>query len=123
VDYYRSQGFKIAIDDLGSGFAGLNMLAHLEPYMVKIDRSLVDYIDCSPRKQMLLQSLIAFCHKINVLVVAEGIERREELEKLIIMNVDLGQGNYLAKPASIPKSCSQDVQRLICGRRSGYFNR
>ncbi len=99
VDYYRRQGFKIAIDDLGSGYAGLKMLAQIEPSMVKIDRFLISNIHQSTKKMMLLEAMVCFCHKINALVVAEGIETKEELEIVSSMKVDLGQGYYLARPS------------------------
>ncbi len=98
VDYYRDMGFRIAVDDLGSGFAGLKMLSRIEPFMVKIDRFLIADIHRSTKKQMLLESLVSFCHKINALVVAEGIETKEELEVVCSMQVDLGQGYFLGRP-------------------------
>ncbi|MBF0100794.1 MAG: EAL and GGDEF domain-containing protein [Desulfobacterales bacterium] len=113
VNYYREQGFRIAIDDLGSGFAGLNMLMHLEPFMVKVDRSIISDIHKTPKKRILLESLISFCHKFNALVVAEGIERQEELDMLISMKVDLGQGYFLAKPEPLLHDCPKNVQDHI----------
>lgn len=128
VDYYRRQGFRIAIDDLGSGFAGLNMLIQIEPYIVKIDRLLIADIHQSPKKRMLIESLVSFCRRINALVVAEGIERLEELEALINMDIDLGQGFLLARPAVYPGDCSSDARACIVdskrkrlgGNRCGY---
>jgi diguanylate cyclase (GGDEF)-like protein len=99
VDYYRRQGFKIAIDDLGSGYAGLKMLAQIEPSMVKIDRFLISNIHQSTKKMMLLEAIVCFCHKINALVVAEGIETKDELEAVRALKVDLAQGYYLARPS------------------------
>ncbi len=98
VEYYRRQGFKIAIDDLGAGYTGLKMLTHIEPYMVKIDRSLISNIDKSPKKRMLIEAFVPFCNKINSFVVAEGIETERELDLLISLKVDFGQGYYLAYP-------------------------
>ncbi|CAN2045291.1 Diguanylate cyclase/phosphodiesterase [Candidatus Magnetomoraceae bacterium gMMP-1] len=113
VDYYREHGFKIAIDDLGSGFTGLNMLIQTEPFMVKIDRTIIKNIDKNHKKRMLLEAVIKFCHKINALVVAEGIETEDELKMLIEMKVDLGQGYLLARPAEHPRDCSPNIEYLI----------
>ena len=113
IDYYRQQGFRIAIDDLGSGYAGLKMLAQIEPSIVKMDRFLIAGIDKSTKKQMLLSAFVTFCHKINALVVAEGIETREELETVTAMKVDLGQGYYLARPNKKPGVCSGDARQEI----------
>jgi len=89
IDHFKRHGFKIAVDDLGSGFTGLKMLAELEPFIVKIDRFLINDIHKSTRKRMLLESIVSFCHKINSQVVAEGIETEKELETIISMKVDL----------------------------------
>lgn len=114
VEYYRRQGFKIAIDDLGAGYTGLKMLTHLEPYLVKIDRSLITNIDRSPKKRMLIEAFVPFCHKINAFVVAEGIETEKELDLLISLKVDYGQGFYLAEPnQTVPPLQEQAKRRII----------
>lgn len=114
VEYYRRQGFKIAIDDLGAGYTGLKMLTHIEPYMVKIDRSLISNIDKSPKKRMLIEAFIPFCHKINAFVVAEGIENEKELDLLISLKVDFGQGFYLAKPhPTVPPLSEPAASRIV----------
>jgi EAL domain-containing protein (putative c-di-GMP-specific phosphodiesterase class I) len=79
LNRYKKEGFQIAIDDLGAGFAGLKMLAELEPGIVKIDRFLISRIASSTKKRMLVESLVSFCHKINAQVVAEGIETGKTL--------------------------------------------
>ncbi|HXC93978.1 MAG TPA: EAL domain-containing protein [Geobacteraceae bacterium] len=99
VDHYREQGYSIAIDDLGSGYAGLQSLARLEPEYVKLARFLIDAIDLSNTKQALVESLVTFCNKIGALVIAEGIERPEELEYLRSIGVHFGQGYLLGKPS------------------------
>jgi EAL domain-containing protein (putative c-di-GMP-specific phosphodiesterase class I) len=99
VDHYREQGYSIAIDDLGSGYAGLQSLARLEPEYVKLARFLIDAIDISGTKQALVESLVIFCNKIGALVIAEGIERPEELEYLRSIGVHFGQGYLLGKPS------------------------
>src|SRR6185369_15422761 len=99
VDHYREQGYSIAIDDLGSGYAGLQTLSRLEPEYVKLARFLIDAIDLSSTKQALVESLVSFCNKIGALVIAEGIERPEELEYLHSIGVHFGQGYLLGKPS------------------------
>lgn len=102
LSHYREQGYSIAIDDLGSGYAGLEMLARLEPEYVKLSRFLIAAIDTSTTKQALVEALVTFCGKIGACVIAEGIERREELEFLVAAGVDLGQGYLLGKPSPTP---------------------
>jgi len=113
----RNEGFQIAIDDLGAGFAGLKMLADLEPDMVKIDRFLISNIAKSTKKRMLVEALVSFCHKINAQVVAEGIETREELEAILSMSVDLAQGFYLGRPAKMLTECRSPAKVLILQKR------
>lgn len=98
VAHYREQGYSIAIDDLGSGYAGLQILARLEPEYVKLSRFLIANIDYSSTKQALVECLASFCSKIGAQVIAEGIERPEELAYLHSIGVHLGQGYLLGKP-------------------------
>lgn len=102
VAHYREQGYSIAIDDLGSGYAGLQILARLEPEYVKLSRFLIANINLSTTKQALVECLVTFCHKIGALVIAEGIERPEELAYLRSVGVHFGQGYLLAKPSPSP---------------------
>jgi len=102
LSYYRGQGYSIAIDDLGSGYAGLKMLAELEPDYVKLSRFLIDGIDTSATKQALVESLLTFCNRTGARVIAEGIERAEELHYLKSIGITYGQGYLLGKPAPAP---------------------
>lgn len=104
LSYYREQGYSIAIDDLGAGYAGLRMLAQLEPDYVKLARFLIVDIHQSNTKQALVEALVKFCDRIGAQVIAEGIEKPEELEYLISAGVSFGQGYLLAKPSSSPLS-------------------
>ncbi len=67
-------GYRIAVDDLGAGYAGLTSFAHLEPEVVKVDMSLIRGIDQSPMKQKLLGSIVALCRDLGIEMIAEGIE-------------------------------------------------
>jgi len=113
VEYYRRQGFKIAIDDLGSGFSDFKMLLNIEPYMVKIDRFIVSNIHKSIKKQRLLKALVSFCHDVNAIVTAECVEKKEELELLIDMKVDYAQGYFLGKPMQTITKCSEIAKETI----------
>jgi len=100
LSHYRQQGYSIAIDDLGTGYSGLKMLAQLEPDYVKLASFLTAGIDSSATRQALVESLVSFCGKIGATVIAEGIERDEELAYLISAGVNLGQGYLLGKPSA-----------------------
>jgi EAL domain-containing protein (putative c-di-GMP-specific phosphodiesterase class I)/CheY-like chemotaxis protein len=94
----REMGFRIAIDDLGAGYAGLTSFALLEPEFVKIDMSLVRNVHRNRTKQKLIRSMTSLCKDLGMCVVAEGIETIEERDVLLEIGCDLLQGYLLAKP-------------------------
>lgn len=98
LEHYKKQGFKLAIDDTGAGYSGLGSLVSIYFDYIKIDRSLIVDIDKNSVKQALLEALIIFASKINSQIIAEGIERQEEIDVLINLGVDYGQGFLIAKP-------------------------
>ncbi len=98
VTRLRSLGYRIAIDDLGAGYAGLTSFAQLEPEVVKVDMSLIRGIDRSPVRQKLVRSIITLCTELGIQLVAEGIETREERDSLVSLGGDLCQGYLFAKP-------------------------
>jgi EAL domain-containing protein (putative c-di-GMP-specific phosphodiesterase class I) len=98
VSRLREQGFRIAVDDLGAGYAGLSSFALLEPEIVKLDVSLLRDIDQSPVKQKLVASMTTLCKDMGFLVVAEGIETRAERDCVVALGCDLLQGFLFARP-------------------------
>jgi len=94
----RALGFRIAIDDLGAGYAGLSYFALLSPDVVKLDMSLVRNMDASPIKQKLVGSMTSLCRELGMRVVAEGVETAAERDTLIGLGADLLQGYFYAKP-------------------------
>ena len=100
--HYRQAGFKVALDDLGSGFASLNLLHQLRPDFVKLDIALVAGIDSDPFKAMLAGKIIEAARGLGMTVIAEGIETAGELHWLQNNGAQLLQGFYLARPAEMP---------------------
>jgi EAL domain-containing protein (putative c-di-GMP-specific phosphodiesterase class I) len=98
VSQLRERGFRIAVDDLGAGYAGLSSFALLEPEIVKLDVSLLRDIDQSPVKQKLVASMTALCKDMGFLVVAEGIETAAERDCVVSLGCDLLQGFLFARP-------------------------
>jgi EAL domain-containing protein (putative c-di-GMP-specific phosphodiesterase class I)/ActR/RegA family two-component response regulator len=94
----REIGFRIAIDDLGAGYAGLTSFALLEPEFVKIDMSLVRDIDQQATKRKLVRSMTLVCHDLGMPVIAEGIETAAERDVCIELGCDLLQGYLHARP-------------------------
>jgi len=94
----RETGYRIAVDDLGAGYAGLTSFALLEPQIVKVDMTLVRDIHQMPVKQRLVRSITSLCREMGIEVVGEGVETLEERDILLELGCDLFQGYYLAKP-------------------------
>jgi EAL domain-containing protein (putative c-di-GMP-specific phosphodiesterase class I) len=98
MDDLRLLGFSIAVDDLGSGYAGLSSYAELEPEIAKIDMSLIRGIDASPRKQSVVRSMKRLCDELGTLVIAEGVQTPAERDTLVELGCGLLQGYLFGKP-------------------------
>lgn len=97
----RSMGFRIALDDLGAGYAGLTSFAHLLPEIVKLDMALVRGIDKDPVKRKLVKSVAEVSRDIGTLVVGEGVETAAERDVLMELGCNLLQGYLFGKPARL----------------------
>ncbi len=95
----RQQGFGLAVDDLGAGYAGLTSFALLEPEIVKLDMSLIRGVESSSIKQKVIGSLISLCTEMNVRVIGEGVETQQEADVLLELGCTLQQGYLHARPA------------------------
>jgi EAL domain-containing protein (putative c-di-GMP-specific phosphodiesterase class I) len=93
----RQMGFRLAIDDLGAGYAGLTSFALLEPEIAKLDMVLVRDVHKDPTKQTLVRTMVSMCKQLGILVIAEGIETQDEREELERAGCDLMQGHLFAK--------------------------
>lgn len=102
LDTYKKQGMKVALDDVGSGFATLDVLQMLNPDYVKIDRHYVDHCDEFSEKQQFLSEVMKIAKDLGIIVLAEGIERPEELEHCRQIGIDLAQGYLIGKPTQRP---------------------
>jgi diguanylate cyclase (GGDEF)-like protein len=94
----RARGAKIALDDAGAGYAGLQHVVRIRPDIIKLDRSLVRGVDDDAERLALIESFAAFSARTGALLCAEGIETDEELAVLVEARVDLGQGYRLGRP-------------------------
>lgn len=89
----------LAADDFGTGLNNLDLIEFMSPHIVKLDREVISGIDHISEKQENVKSLVDHFHSKDILVVAEGIEEKEEFEYLVGLGIDLYQGYYLARPA------------------------
>lgn len=99
IDYYRSEGFKVAIDDLGSGYNGLRIWSEVRPDYVKVDRHFVSQIDKNDEKRAFMETIVALAMSTGTKVVAEGVETEHELEVLDALGVDYVQGYLFKRPS------------------------
>lgn len=113
VQHYKNQDYQIAIDDFGSGYAGLQRICALSTNFLKIDMTLVRDIDKDETKRTLVESFVLFCENANIGLIAEGIETREELQTLVQMGVSYGQGYYLGRPDTDLKEITYEIKELI----------
>ena len=95
----RALGFRLAVDDLGAGYAGLTSFAQLEPEIVKLDMTLIRDVPSSATKRKIIGSMARLCHDLGILIVAEGVETVAERDVVIELGCDLLQGYLFAKPA------------------------
>ena len=95
----RAHGVRVAVDDVGSGFASFRHVTRVNPEILKLDRSLVCGIDDDPVRQSLAAAIVSFARDIGAIVVSEGIESEGELTCVVDLAIGCGQGFYLGRPA------------------------
>ena len=105
----RARGARIALDDTGAGYAGLRHVTLIRPDVIKLDRALVENVHADTGKVALLDSFTSFARRTGAQVCAEGIESDAELDTLVQLRVDLGQGFRLGRPGPLWPSIAADV--------------
>lgn len=99
---HRARGLRIAVDDVGAGYASMTHVVHLRPDVVKIDISLVRGVDTDPVRRVLVGAIGALGRELDAMVVAEGVETVEERKALVELGVQLGQGYLFDRPHPVP---------------------
>lgn len=111
---YNNSACQIAIDDYGTGYSNIVNLLRYEPNIIKIDRYLINGVEHDANKQHFISSTVEFAKGNNILVLAEGVETKAELGKVIELGVDLVQGYLTARPkAEIVTSINDEIRNLI----------
>lgn len=108
LDLLLDTGISLCLDDFGSGYANLNTVLKLPFSCIKMDRSLLRGLNDDPQAAFLYRSLISVLHEMNYRIVSEGVETKEEVEKLREWGVDMIQGYYFSRPVN-----SQEIVRLF----------
>jgi EAL domain-containing protein (putative c-di-GMP-specific phosphodiesterase class I) len=99
---FTDQGFAVAIDDMGAGYSGLEKIVRLNPRYLKFDLMMVRDIHTSFVKREMLKAIHSLAGSVGADVIAEGIERVEELEALLELQIPYGQGFFFARPTAQP---------------------
>jgi len=99
IEAYKHLGFSIAIDDFGAGYAGLNLLATYQPDSIKLDLVLIRDIHKHVPRQAIVKAIVGVCDELNIDLVAEGVETKEEYQFLKKIGIRYFQGYYFARPA------------------------
>lgn len=112
----RGMGIKLAVDDAGAGYSGLQQIVRMKPDIIKLDMSLTTGVDSDVVRRSLASALVDFADKTQATIVAEGIETEAELRTLLDLSVPLGQGYLLGRPADISFAIdmfAQEMQRAV----------
>lgn len=99
INEYRGLGLKVAIDDFGAGYSGLNLLAEFQPDQIKLDMNLIRNIERHGPRQAIVRAILQICFDLGIEVVAEGVETEQEYAWLASQQIHLFQGYLFAKPA------------------------
>jgi len=120
INEYRALGVKVAIDDFGAGYSGLNLLANFQPDQIKLDMCLIDGIEHHGPRQSIVRAILQVCRDLEIDVIAEGVETVGEYQWLLNAGVKLFQGYLFAKPAfeSLPLVHYPESGCLTLGAKS-----
>ncbi|MBU3154599.1 EAL domain-containing protein [Clostridium estertheticum] len=113
IDYYKNQGYKIAIDDVGTGYSGLTTIAKTRPNYIKMDMSLITNVTRDNFKKAIIKSFVDFANSTNTKIIAEGIEDVNDLYTLIEIGVHYGQGFLINRPADNLMETPEIIKKRI----------
>ncbi|MDQ3974195.1 MAG: EAL domain-containing protein [Actinomycetota bacterium] len=102
LDRLRDRGVRVAVDDAGAGYSGLQHVLRLRPDMLKLDTALTRGIDFDPARRALGAAMVSFGREIDAVIIAEGVETRQECEALRGLGIPWAQGYHLARPGAVP---------------------
>jgi EAL domain-containing protein (putative c-di-GMP-specific phosphodiesterase class I) len=100
LEQFREVGFKVAVDDVGSGYASLESIIETRPEVVKIDRHIVHGMTSNDYKRSVVKFIVSFCCEHDIICVAEGVETSNEFVLLKDLGVKAFQGYYFCKPST-----------------------
>lgn len=108
IDECHKLGFKLSLDDFGTGYSGFQHLLELDFHTIKIDQAFTMSMDSNPKSLIMLEVIADMAKRLDMSIVAEGIENRDDAKKLAGIDVDFGQGYYFYKPMF-----SDDILKIL----------
>src|SRR3546814_1603608 len=108
----REQGVPFALDDFGTGYSNLTHLHALDFEYIKVDQAFARHMFDSPRAMRMVEAIVAMSHGLGAKVICEGVEHREQLERLRGIGVEFAQGYLVGKAAPVESVLSGEAQRL-----------
>lgn len=108
ADELHKKGFLLAIDDFGTGYASLDFLSSVEADILKIDKILLQDFDYNPRLRVILEKVVELAHRMDMVVVCEGVETENQLDYLKLLGCDMGQGFLIGRPMKV-----EQFQKLL----------
>ncbi len=111
IERLRRQGIRLAVDDVGAGYSGLNHIVRVAPSMLKLDLGLTRDVDRDRVKQALAAASVVFASRVGLDIVSEGVETAQEAEALRLLGIRYGQGYHFARPGPFPLKLSEDAFR------------
>lgn len=113
LNYYREQGFEVALDNLGEENSELNMMIGLKPNIIKVDRNILQNIHNDKLKQSTYKALYNLAKENNIKVIAEKVESQPEYEMLMKLGIDYIQGHYISVPTKKPETYIYGLENLL----------
>ena len=111
LNQLRGYGFKLSLDDFGTGYSSLSYLGNLPINEIKVDRSFIEKLLVNKQSESLVKTIIAIGQFYDLAIVAEGVETKEQYERLALYNCDLIQGYYFDRPLEL----SELIAKYQCG--------
>ena len=108
ISNLKERGIRISIDDFGTGYSSLSLIHNIDADAIKIDRSFVDKLPDDKRSRILIESIISIANRLNMSVIAEGVENEKQGRALLEMGCDKAQGYFYSKPVDF-----EEATRLI----------
>lgn len=120
INYYRNEGFLVALSDIGYGFANLDKISYVEPDIIKISGAITENIDLDYYKQEIFKALVNLSKNIGALVIGDGVTTKEEALTVIELGADMVEGDYFGNSLEITDKFISKAQKSVKNLAADY---